>query len=260
MFAPETSRPPLPPTLAARVRPLSSTRDRLLPLPTPLVSLFPDGALRRGTTVLVTGPVGRGATTLAWSLLAAVTSAGGWCAAVGVADPGVVALAELGVDLTRLALVPSPGGGWADTAAALVDGLDVVLARPPGRSRTTAARHLVARTRDRQATLVVQARRPEDWPEGPDVHLRVEGGSWWGVERGPRPLQARRAEVCSAARRSALRPVRRTYWLPADDGRIAPADDGTVGATTDDGTVGATTDGGLATTDERVVTAGATAT
>src|SRR5581483_11760713 len=96
MFVSETRRPPLPPGLAARVRPLSSTRDRLLPVPSPLVPLFPDGGLRRGTTVLVTGAPGRGATTLAWSLLAAVSSAGGWCAGVGVADPGVVALAELG--------------------------------------------------------------------------------------------------------------------------------------------------------------------
>ena len=64
-------RSPVPPTLAARVRPISSTGDRLLPLEPPFTPLFPDGALRRGTTVLVTGDPGRGGTTLAFGLLAA---------------------------------------------------------------------------------------------------------------------------------------------------------------------------------------------
>lgn len=226
------TRPTLSPVLAARVRPVSSTRDRLLPLAPPLAPLFADGALRRGTTVLVSGAPGCGATTLAFGLLVAVSAAGGWCAAVGPADPGAVALAELGVDLQRLVLVPVGGGGWADTAATLVDGLDVVLARPRGRTSPTAARHLVAKTRDRQAVLVVlgsNGRPPSDrawrgsWTEAPDVHLQIGATSWRGVERGHAPLQARLAEVSSSGRRTAVRPVRRALWLPGADGRIAEA-------------------------------------
>ncbi|HUA94920.1 MAG TPA: hypothetical protein VMB82_05275 [Acidimicrobiales bacterium] len=218
-------RPPLPSTLATRVRPISPAGDRLLPVDPLLSPLFPDGALRRGSTVLVTGDPGHGATTLAFSLLVAASTAGSWCAAVGFGDPGVVALAELGVDLERLALVPDPGSGWADTAAALVDGLEVVLVRPPARAAMTAARHLVARTRDRQAVLVVLARRAEGWPEPADVHLQLGETSWWGMERGHVPLRARRAEVRSSGRRAAWRPLRRDYWLPGDDGRLSAAGD-----------------------------------
>lgn len=223
--APTAARPAIPGTLAARVRPTSATKDRLLPLPLPLVPLFPDAALRRGTTVLVTGDPGHGATTLAFGLLAAASATGSWCAAVGLADPGAVALAELGLDLERLVFVPAPGGRWADTAAALVDGLDAVVVRPPGRARLTAARHLVARTRDRQAVLVVLAGRPEAWPESPDVHLSLGETSWWGMERGYVPLRGRRAEVRSSGRRAAWRPVRRTVWLPGHDGRLGAVTD-----------------------------------
>ena len=85
--------------LADRVRPTTPVAGRLLPVPAPLAPLFPDRALRRGTTTTVAGLPGHGATTLALALLAAASQAGSWCAAVGLPDPGVVAAAELGIDL-----------------------------------------------------------------------------------------------------------------------------------------------------------------
>src|ERR1700733_2848177 len=41
--------------LAERARPVSSSQTRLLPVLPPLAELFPDGGLRRGSTVVVTG-------------------------------------------------------------------------------------------------------------------------------------------------------------------------------------------------------------
>ena len=119
----------LPVGLADRVRPTTPVAGRLLPVPVPLAPLFPDGALRRGTTTTVAGLPGHGATTLALALLAAASQAGSWCAAVGLSDPGVVAAAELGVDLRRVVFVPHPGGGWAEAAGDLLPGVDVVLVR-----------------------------------------------------------------------------------------------------------------------------------
>ena len=174
----------------------------MLPLPAPLVPLFPDGALRRGATTLVTGAPGRGATTLALALLAAASTGAGWCGAVGLADPGVVAMVELGIDLRRVVFVPHPQAGWADAAAELADGVDVVLVRPPGRARPTAARHLVARARQRQVALVVLVDRAQEWPEGPDAALTVTGAEWYGIGRGHGHLQGRRAEVQVTGRRS----------------------------------------------------------
>jgi hypothetical protein len=42
-----------------------------------------------------------------------------------VDDPGVVAIADLGVDLRRVLFVPRPRGAWAECAADLLDGVDL---------------------------------------------------------------------------------------------------------------------------------------
>ncbi len=220
----------IPADLAARVRPVSTAASRLLPLPAPRVPLFPDGALRRGGTTLVTGAPGLGASTLALALLASASAGAGWSAAVGLADPGVVAIAELGFDLRRVVFVPRPRAGWADATAELLDGVDAVLVRPPGRVRPTAARHLVARARDRQSALVVLADRPDRWPEGPDAVLSVTASTWKGIGSGYGHLQARRAEVRAAWRRPAGRETSCTVWLPSGDGVMAAPAHGDDGA------------------------------
>ncbi len=232
--------------VAARARPTSSSRDQLLPLLPALAPLFPRGGLQRGGVVAVgtgegiPGAVGGGAstavrsagggTTLGFALLAAA-SAASWCAAVGTADPGLVAFAELGVDLGHLVLVPRPGPLWAEVAATLLDGMDVVLVRPPGPVRPGVARRLAARVRERRGVLVVLGAR--GWPEGAGVRLTVETGAWQGVEAGHGHLQGRHLEVLSTGRRAAARPVRVGLWLPAPSGRVVEA-----GRTGSDGRTG----------------------
>jgi hypothetical protein len=211
----------LPIGLADRVRPTTPVAGRLLPVPPALTPLFPDGALRRGTTTTVAGLPGHGATTLALALLAAASQAGSWCAAVGLPDPGVVAAAELGIDLRRVVFVPHPGSGWAEAAGDLLPGVDVVLVRPPGRVRQTAARHLSARARERQAALVVLVEHVNEWPEGGDLALSVGAVTWEGVGRGHGHLQGRRAEVRVSGRRSAGRPMECSLWLPTGSGVVA---------------------------------------
>ena len=221
-------------TLAVRARPTSSSRDQLLPLLPALAPLFPRGGLQRGGVVTVgigdgtsgadgggptpSTPVAGGGTTLGFALLAAASVAS-WCAAVGTADPGIVAFAELGVDLGHLVLVPRPGPLWAQVAATFLDGMDVVLVRPPGRVRAGVARRLAARARERRGVLVVLGSR--GWPEGADIQLTVEAGAWEGVGAGHGHLQGRHLEVLSSGRRAAARPVRVGLWLPAPSGRPA---------------------------------------
>jgi hypothetical protein len=212
--------------MAARARPTSSSRDQLLAVIPALVPLFPRGGLQRGGVVTIgtgegtSGAVGGGGggTTLGFALLAAASTTS-WCAAVGTADPGIVALAELGVDLDRLVLVPRPGPLWAEVAATLFDGVDVVLLRPPGPVRSQAARRLAARARERRGVLVVLGSR--GWPEGADVSLTVGAGAWQGVEAGHGHLQGRHLEVLASGRRAAARPVRVGLWLPAPSGQVA---------------------------------------
>ncbi len=221
-------------SLASRARPVSSSRDQLLPLLPPLRPLLPRGGLQRGAVITVStgdgtpggtagrgaGGAGGGAGMLAFALLAAASAAGSWCAAVGTGDPGILAIAEMGVDLDHLALVPGPGPAWPEVTALLVDDMDVVLVSPPGRVRAVVARRLVARARQKRAVLVVRT-GPGGWPEGPDVHLTVEDGTWAGVDRGHGHLRGRHVEVVASGRRSAVRGVRTGLWLPAASGVVA---------------------------------------
>ena len=119
-------------------------QERTLAVLPCLAGLFPEGGLRRGSTVVVgPGPV-PGATSLALSLLAGPSAGGCWCAVVGAPELGLVAAAQLGTELERLALVPSPGPHWPVVTAALLEGFDVVLLRPPAGTSSSEARKLEA--------------------------------------------------------------------------------------------------------------------
>lgn len=127
-----------------------------LAVPGELAGVLPSG-LRRGATVRVTG-----STTLLLLLLAgAMADSDLWSAVVGAPDLGLVAAAELGVPLQRLALVPHPGPDLAAVVGALVDGMSLVAAtsRSAGVSEAT-ARALSGRARSRGCVLLVG----QGWP------------------------------------------------------------------------------------------------
>jgi hypothetical protein len=224
-------------SLAGRARPVSTTGEQLLPVLPCLAPLLPGGGLQRGAVVTVStggggtgasagggtgvGRAGGGATTLAFALLAAASAAGSWCAAIGTADPGILALAEMGVDLGRLVLVPRPGGAWPEVAAVLLDELDAVLVCPPGRTGLGVARRLAGRARHRRTVLVVRGGRGV-WPEGAEVQLTVETSRWEGVDGGHGHLRGRHVEVVTSGRRSAGRERRTGLWLPATTGVLSP--------------------------------------
>lgn len=201
----------------ARSRPVAAAETRLLRVPAPLAPLFPEGGIRKGATVTVEPLVG--GCSVALALAGAVTSGEGWVAAVGLPSLGLVAAAELGVDLDRLALVPDPGDQWPAVVAALLDGFDLLAVRPPGRVRVGDARRLASRVRERGAVmLVVDAPR---WPESPDLRLSVARAGWEGLHAGHGCLTGRRLEVVAGGRRVGGRERSRTVWLPApSSGRL----------------------------------------
>jgi len=194
---------------AMRGRPVTTADTRLVEVPGALGGLFPEGGIRRGSTVAITSAAG--GHSLALALAGQVTGGGGWVAAVGVPSLGLVAAAEMGVRLDRLALIPEPGDRWASSAAALLDGFDLVLIRPPGRVGATEGRRLSARARERGTVLVLLG---GTWPEAPDVRLTATRSDWSGLGVGHGHLQARRMEVESTGRRAAARPRRCSMWMP----------------------------------------------
>ena len=207
--------------LAGRVRPVTLADRRILPVPEPLVPLFPDGGLRRGSTVAVDGTVRSGATSLALALVSAASQAGSWAAAVGswCADLGLVAAAELGVCLDRFALVPEAGSHWAAVMAALLDAVDVVLVGGP--ARVGDARRLAARARERGAVMITLG---SGWPERTDLRLGVNASHWQGIGQGCGHLRARRVEVAASGRGAATRRRRVHMWLPGEAGGVQPVE------------------------------------
>ncbi|PZS21430.1 MAG: hypothetical protein DLM54_04390 [Acidimicrobiales bacterium] len=205
----------MPLSLAELGRPTSLAGQRILRVMGALGNLFPDGGLRRGSTVTVAGTgLGTGATSLLLALLAGPSAEGSWCAAVGLPRLGLVAAAELDIRLSRLVLVPTPGPSWPTVTAALLDACDLVAVQPPTRVRLMDARRLAARARERGAVLVV-APGGGIWPEVPDVRLSALGGQWHGLGVGHGHVQGRWLEVEAAGRRGADRMVRAALWLPA---------------------------------------------
>ncbi len=183
-----------------------------LPVSSALRAVLPDG-LRRGSTVAVSGSV-----SLVLALLGAASEEGAWCALVGFPRISAEAAAEYGIDLTRLALIPSPGTGWTTAVGALVDALDLVAVRPPARLVPGDVRRLSARLRSREAVLVPFG----DWP-GADVRLTAADGQWQGIDQGFGRLRLRRISVRAEGRGTYARPRSTILELPADGGGVRPA-------------------------------------
>lgn len=199
----------------------SVLRERLdipggrLPFPVvePLAPLLPGGGLRPGSVVAV-----QGSTALLLALLAAATAQGSWVAVVGVGDLGVLAAAEAGVVVRRLALVPRPGSDPAPVAAALLDGVALVALANADRVPSGARRSLLARARQRGAVLLPLGR----WP-GADVELSCHAEAWHGPEAGHGRLRSREVVVRAVGRGAAARPRIARLLLPGPGGAVAAA-------------------------------------
>ena len=219
MFVKLPKRPELSASLAAKIRPLASASSRQIPLDEPWSSLLPGSSLRRGATLNVTAPPGVGGLTTAYSLLTGATAAGHWCAVVGVDDPGVVAMAELGIDLRRVLFGPRPRGAWAESSSDLFDGVDVVVVRVPSRAPHAAARTLMARARERGVALIVLTESRAPWPLPVDLTIEIVSSSWEGSSR----LTTRQARARVSGR--GVAGLAREYLLdlPGVAGRVATA-------------------------------------
>ena len=208
--------------------PAGAAHEQRIPVEGKLAALLPEGSIRQGTAVAVGG---HGSMTLATALAAEASRRGRWVAAVGMADLGVAALAERGVDLDRWALVDLPEGARnrntaADVLGAVVYGFDLVLLGPGVRVAGSTARRLLARMREHGTALICAlGSAPTDSAAGlqPEIRLTIEQTRWTGIDGGHGRLLARQAEVAVGGRAAASRPRRMLMWLPSQDGRVACA-------------------------------------
>jgi hypothetical protein len=187
----------------------------LLPVLPALRDLLPLGALQRGSVVAAGD----------WSMLclalaAAPVASGAWCAAAGIADFGVAAAADAGLDPARLLLVPDLGPNWPQVVASLLDGCDLVLLRPPDRPSAQIRRRLEAAVRRYGAVLLVAG----NW-EGAQVRLRITNQAWTGIGMGHGRLRERKVQVLADGRGEWSRAQARWLWLPGPDGAVTAVTD-----------------------------------
>ncbi len=176
--------------------PASALRAQTVAVPGPLARLLPWGGLRRGSVVAVRGP-----TSLLFALLSTASSRSSvWAAVVGRPDLGLLAAAEAGIAIERLALVPRPGAELATVTAALLDGIDLVAVAGVQRLSTAEVRRLTGRARQRGAVLLALG----DWP-GADLRLDGEGAVWTGLGSGHGRLRSMRLTVRAGGRGAAAR-------------------------------------------------------
>lgn len=173
--------------LQSRIREMQATtlQTRGIATHPMFANLLPDGMMRAGSAYSVMGSL-----SLTMSMLAAPTTAGAWCAVVGVPEFGAAAAVAHGIDLSRLVVVPDAGQQWLAVTAALVDVLTVVVVRPSRRVSDSDASRLAGRLRKREAALISLG----EWP-GSDASLTLRGGSWEGIGDGHGMITSRRAEV-----------------------------------------------------------------
>ena len=139
-----------------------------LPVPGLLAGALP-GGLARGTVAVASG-----ARSLPLQMVAAVTAGGGNAAIIGQPDTGLLAAAQMGADLSRIAVIPDPGKDPVEVATVLMDGLDLVVLSLAGATVAPArARVVAARARHRGAVLLIV---DGDWPEQAlRIDARVRG-------------------------------------------------------------------------------------
>ncbi len=189
-------------------------RPGLAPLPVPpgLSGVLPSG-LRRGSTIAVTGSL-----SLLLALLGAPSRQGAWSAMLGMPTVSAEAAAESGIDLRRLAIINPPGGGWTAAAwttavGALLDAVDVVVARPGITPITDGdARRLAARARTRDAVLILFGQQATTWP-AVQTRLSARHGRWSGIGDGYGRITGRQLIVSVTGKAASGRPRDTELWL-----------------------------------------------
>lgn len=182
----------------------------VLPVHPALESLLPGRGLRPGAAYSLSR-----STSLLLALMSQPSQSGSWCGVVGMPRLGAEAAERLGVDLSRLVLIPEPGPRWLAITATIAEVLPVVAVRPSGRAPDGEISRLAARLRDRGAVLLVQG----PWPQAEAV-LELDAPEWTGVGRGHGYLSGREVTVTASSRRWP-RPRRSRLLLPDATGAIA---------------------------------------
>lgn len=200
-----------PTRVASRLTSRVVHRRPVIELPPPLAEIFPDGGLPRGAVTSLAGGTGRSSVLLA--LLAAAQHS--WSAIVGLPDLGLLAGVEMGLDLSRVAIIPDPGPDVLQVLSILVDGFDLIAVASPGKIAPVRGRVLTGKLRHSGAVLLGMG----GWP-GADLVLRTRIDGWTGLGQGYGRLSDRRISVQTTGRRVGRPWVTSVLFRSSDHARV----------------------------------------
>ncbi|WP_051297723.1 hypothetical protein [Brevibacterium album] len=209
--------------------------DRVRPRPVDpaLAGLFARGGLPRGEIVALAG---RHVLALALACCAATTAAGGWCAGIGLGEPAVAALRDMGIELSRFVCLRTPAQDWMRVVSVLVDSFAVLVVAPGFAASAAERARLEAKLRESGATLLFLEDGEHDARPGSSSsrgrraggtgtrargeRIEVLGEDWDGLEHGAGRLLRRRLRLRSA------RTGEHCLVLPDPQGRVRAVSQG----------------------------------
>lgn len=189
--------------------------DKIPPHPVdPVLSpLFRRGGLPRGELVTVTGEL---SLSCGLATIAAATREQKWCAGIGLGEPAVSSIADLGVDLDHFVNLATPGEDWLRVASILIESFDIVLVDPGFAPSASERARLLAKIRERRMSLI--SLRPMS---GSTEQIEIADTRWSGAEHGRGRLQS-----CLVRARSQTGSHR--FLLPGPSGTPASVPAGTL--------------------------------
>lgn len=181
-----------------------------VPVPDALSRLLPGGLSRQLPTTLAPAI---GATSLAMALAAPVTRTPGYIAVVDWPNWGWAAARDYGMNVDHVAYIPDSKGQFAEVVAAMVSGVELIVARPPHHVPAKIRRRIETLARQHHCGLLIVG----EWA-GAGAALTVSDPHWYGAADGRGRLKRRSVTV--RIRRRSGGHDQTEVWLPGLLGEV----------------------------------------
>ena len=173
-----------------------------------LAPIFRRGGLPRGEIVTLTGGQ---SLSCALATIAAATQEQKWCAGIGLGEPAVSSIADLGVDLDHFVNLATPAEDWLRVASILIESFDILIVDPGFRPSAGERARLLAKVRERKISLISLEPMP-----GSTEQIEITDTQWSGTGHGHGRLRS-----CLVTARSQTGIHR--FLLPGPEGTPAEA-------------------------------------
>lgn len=173
-----------------------------------LAPMFRRDGLPRGEIVTLTGGQ---SLSCALAAIAVATQEQKWCAGIGLGEPAVSSIADLGVDLDHFVNLVTPTEDWLRVASILIESFDVLVVDPGFLPSAGERARLLAKVRERKISFISLTSMP-----GSTEQIKITDTQWSGTEHGHGRLRS-----CLVQARSQTGVHR--FLLPGPEGTPAEA-------------------------------------